>query len=92
MVKLSTISLAVICALPSLATAASCTNGLYYCGYNLVKKGTLPTKPVPFSPPGSVAVVVSYFSPGGTNVSFVVPRGLRGRNVRREQAGWRTDG
>jgi hypothetical protein len=39
MVKLNTIALAVVCALPSLATAAKCTNGLYYCGYNLVRKG-----------------------------------------------------
>jgi len=40
MVKLGTINLAVVCALPSLVTAAKCTNGLYYCGYNLAKKGT----------------------------------------------------
>ncbi|KAK4245885.1 hypothetical protein C7999DRAFT_33743 [Corynascus novoguineensis] len=39
MVKLSIINFAVICALPSLVTAAKCTNGLYYCGYNLAKKG-----------------------------------------------------
>ncbi|KAK4124339.1 hypothetical protein N657DRAFT_571789 [Parathielavia appendiculata] len=39
MVKLSAISLAVVCALSPLAEAAACKNGLYYCGYNLLKKG-----------------------------------------------------
>lgn len=40
MVKLSTVTLAVVSALPSLTLAAKCTNGLFYCGYNLKKKGT----------------------------------------------------
>lgn len=40
MVKLSTVAFTVVCALPSLAAAAKCTNGLFYCGYNLKRKGS----------------------------------------------------
>ncbi|KAK5661074.1 hypothetical protein OQA88_10964 [Cercophora sp. LCS_1] len=39
MVKLSTVAFTVACTLPSLAAAAKCTNGLFYCGYNLKRKG-----------------------------------------------------
>jgi len=41
MVKLLTVVMAITTALPSLTTAARCTTGLRYCGYNLLKKGML---------------------------------------------------
>lgn len=41
MVKLSTLVLAIASTLPALIGAASCTDGLVYCGYNLQRKGML---------------------------------------------------
>ncbi|KAK1751413.1 hypothetical protein QBC47DRAFT_81431, partial [Echria macrotheca] len=35
----STVFLAAACFMPSLTAAKKCTNGLFYCGYNLDKKG-----------------------------------------------------
>jgi hypothetical protein len=39
MVKVATLAVTVAAFLPALTAAASCTDGLVYCGYNLLKKG-----------------------------------------------------
>jgi len=39
MVKLSTILLGALSVLPAITMAKACTEGLDYCGYNLLKKG-----------------------------------------------------
>ncbi|KAK3682235.1 hypothetical protein B0T22DRAFT_484316 [Podospora appendiculata] len=39
MVKPATVAILLASALPSLTAAKKCTNGLIYCGYNLLRKG-----------------------------------------------------